>query len=153
MTNPKRCLPGFVKCLKFALEYNFKLICMSSKSLYDLLPAYVPSFNFYHSLLNFALHQSWVCFSRYGAFMDLYPLLAWNTHQANPEALWTLPPHFQGGPRWCHHHVWVITLGHLLNDVDLFLCPSPIAIWESLDWARLIAVPLVYLQCLHIAGT
>lgn len=30
MTNPKRCLPGFVKCLKFALEYNFKLICMSS---------------------------------------------------------------------------------------------------------------------------
>lgn len=79
MMNPKWCLPGFVKCLKFAFEYNFKLICMSYKSLYDLVPAHVPNFNFYHWLLNFALHQSWVCFPRYGAFMDLgvdtHPLL------------------------------------------------------------------------------
>ena len=58
MMNPKQCLPGFVKCLKFAFEYNFKLICMSYKSLYDLVSAYVPNFNFYDLLLNFALHQS-----------------------------------------------------------------------------------------------
>lgn len=42
------------------------------------------------------------------------PSSAWNTHQANPEALWTLPPHFQR-PTLMPPPVWVITLGHLLQ--------------------------------------
>ena len=118
MTNPKRCLPGFVKCFKFALEYNFKLICMSSKSLYDLVPAYVPNFNFYPSLLNFALHQSWVCFSRYGAFMDLcvdtYPLLCMEHAPSKPwgtlNAASTLPrrPMLMPPPR-LGNYSWTLT--------------------------------------------
>ena len=147
MMNPKQCLPGFVKCLKFAFEYNFKLICMSYKSLYDLVSAYVPNFNFYDLLLNFALHQSWVCFPRHGPFMDLcvniYPLLCMEQPPRKPWGTFSTASTLPRRPTLMPpHHGWVITLGHSLSDLDLFLCLSPIAIWESLDWAWVIAVPL-----------
>lgn len=148
MMNPKQCLPGFVKCLKFAFEYNFKLICMSYKCLYDLVSAYVPNFNFYDLLLNFALHQSWVCFPI--KTWPLYgPLCQHTPSPLHGTAAMQTPRHFQyclHASKEAHadapHHGWVITLGHSLSDLDLFLCLSPIAIWESLDWVWLIAVPL-----------
>lgn len=129
MAESKAVLTGFVKCLKFALEYNFKLICMSSSPFMIWFLLMFPAST--STTRSWTLHssiRSWVCFSRYGAFhgplcVDTYPLLCMEHAPSKPwgtlNAALTLP----GGPRWCHHHVWVITLGHLLNDVDLFLCP------------------------------
>ena len=159
MMNPKQCLPGFVKCLKFAFEYNFKLICMSYKCLYDLVSAYVSNFNFYDLLLNFALHQSWVCFPI--KTWPLYgPLCQHIPSPLHGTAAMQTPRHFQ----YCLH---------ASKEAHADAPPPRLGnhSWTFTQWSWFVSLPVsncymgvlrlsvthccfsIYLQCLHIAST
>lgn len=114
LDDPKHVyLLGFVKCLKFAFEYNFKLTCMSPKSPYDLVPAYLPNFSLHHSLLNFTLQQSWTCSPSIWCLCGplcwhMSPPLHRTCAKQTPKSLWTLPPDFQGGLCWYHLDIYQV---------------------------------------------
>lgn len=114
-----------------------KLICMSYKSLYDVVPAYLPDITFYHTHLNLTLEQNWTCClpnkpCSYGFMFShmLPPLHGIFTNQPNP---WSS---FHGDSRLPRRpslipHIWVIICGHLPGVGDVFMWLSSLHVSSS----------------------
>lgn len=145
--------------LNLHLKIIFKLIRLLYKSLYDLVPAYLPKLNFslppeVHNpaklnLLLFLKHTMllWICVFTHAT------RFAWNIHQANPysplkgDSRLPRTPSVKLPPP-VGNSTWTCAPWGCFVYVPVFLTTG-----EPPDQTRFISVPLGYLLCLHIAGT
>lgn len=133
--------------LHLPLKLTVKLICMSYKYLYDVVPACLPDIIFYHTHLNLTLQQNWTCYClpnkpcSYGFtfWHMLPPLHGIFTNQPNP---WSS---FNGDSRLPRRpslipHIWVIICGHLPGVGDLFMWLSSLHVspWTLCDSSLLL---------------
>lgn len=131
----KRCLPGFVKCLKLHLNIILSSSACHPSPFMIWFPAHVPSFNFYHS-------RSWTSHSIKAEFVSQdMNLPLWTfvlTHIPSLHGTRTKQTlrHFERclhtsrgtlmPPPRLGNYSWTLT-----QWCWFVLCPSPIAIWES----------------------
>lgn len=134
--------------LNLHLKITLKVICMSYKSLYDVVPAYLPDINNFRLNFNFTLQQKWTCYCVPNTVRSYGPVV-WHvlpslhgifTSQPNPWSSCNGDSRLPRRPSLIPH-TWVILRGHLPGVGVLFMWLSSllhVSPWSLCDSSLLL---------------